>query len=168
MRGASRTAMLLPEQWVQAYERDRHNPLRGNDPLPLATCSACSFRLHCHRISLCRTSGNIARCLESTNHCRSAWICTRQHCLDSGSWPSAALRLGWNIHSGYLSVCAAKVSEPDDTEIRPLVVDLGGLERRCGVALASWGWHALLACGDCWVDCSATSGLWPRTIFAVV
>jgi hypothetical protein len=26
--------MPLPEQWVQAYERDRHNPLRGNDPLP--------------------------------------------------------------------------------------------------------------------------------------
>ena len=34
MRRASRTAMLLPEQWVQAYERDLHNPLRGNDPLP--------------------------------------------------------------------------------------------------------------------------------------
>lgn len=26
--------MPLPEQWVQAYERDRRNPLRGNDPLP--------------------------------------------------------------------------------------------------------------------------------------
>jgi uncharacterized protein involved in response to NO len=26
--------MLLPEQWAKAYERDRQNPLRGNDPLP--------------------------------------------------------------------------------------------------------------------------------------
>lgn len=26
--------MPLPEQWVRAYERDRQNPLRGNDPLP--------------------------------------------------------------------------------------------------------------------------------------
>ncbi|PYU20575.1 MAG: hypothetical protein DMG32_22075, partial [Acidobacteria bacterium] len=24
----------LPEQWRAAFERDRENPLRGNDPLP--------------------------------------------------------------------------------------------------------------------------------------
>ena len=27
-------AISLPQQWVAAYERDRQNPLRGNDPLP--------------------------------------------------------------------------------------------------------------------------------------
>jgi uncharacterized protein involved in response to NO len=34
IEGTCKKDMALPEQWVLAYERDRQNPLRGNDPLP--------------------------------------------------------------------------------------------------------------------------------------
>lgn len=160
--------MPLPPQWATAYERDRQNPLRGNDPLPerrAARALSAFIATGLVFVALPGTLLGVWNLLAITGAHGNARV--------SPAWIQAhgqAQLFGWvgTFILGISLYVLPKFLESDDPEFRAGLVGLDTLDCGNSVAVAGRCWPSLLASWIRGIGCPATAGLRPRAIFALV